>query len=70
MQEQLAIECDSWEFHGDRDAFEADRVRGARLVALGWRVMQITWRQLEQQREHVLNRIREALAFRTEKILK
>ncbi len=66
--QQLALECESWEFHGDREAFETDRVRAARLVALGWRVMPITWRQLDEQRGKVLNRIREALAFRTEKI--
>jgi very-short-patch-repair endonuclease/predicted transcriptional regulator of viral defense system len=64
-EQQLALECDGYQFHGDRETFERDRVRAARLVALGWRVMPVTWRQLDEQRDNVIARIRQALRFRT-----
>ena len=62
--QHLAVEADSFEFHGDRAAFERDRVRVCRLAALGWRVMPVTWRQLDEQPKKVLGRIREALEAR------
>ncbi len=62
----LAIECDGYETHGDRESFENDRFRAARLVALGWRVMALTWRQVEQQPTKVIERIRQALRFRSQ----
>src|SRR4051812_31872589 len=50
--QRLVAELDSWEFHGDRGAFERDRERDAALQAAGYRVVRITWRRLtEQQRE-------------------
>lgn len=64
-EHRLALECDGYQFHGDRETFERDRVRAARLVALGWRVMPLTWRQLDEQRDNVIERIRQALEFRT-----
>ncbi len=63
---QLAIEADGFLHHGDREAFERDRVRNSRLAALGWRVMPLTWRQLDSQPARVVERIRRALAFRSE----
>ena len=50
--------------------FEKDRLRTSRLVALGWRVMPVTWKQLDEQRDQVVQRIRLALGFRTESIAK
>ena len=63
-KESLAIECDGFASHGDREAFENDRMRMQRLVALGWRVFPVTWRHLEEQPKHVVERIREALKLR------
>ncbi|MDP2269226.1 MAG: type IV toxin-antitoxin system AbiEi family antitoxin domain-containing protein [Archangium sp.] len=63
-EQSLAIECDGYEHHGVREAFDDDRLRTARLVALGWRVMPITWKHVTEQRTKVLARIKEALAFR------
>ena len=60
--QRLAVEVDGFEFHGDREAFERDRVRNSRLAALGWRVVQVTSRQLDDERR-VADRIRRALAF-------
>jgi very-short-patch-repair endonuclease len=45
-QPRLIVEFDSWEFHRERSAFETDRARDRKLVAAGWRVIRITWRQL------------------------
>jgi very-short-patch-repair endonuclease len=45
---KLAVELDSYQFHGTRAAFERDRVRDAKLQAMGYRIIRITWRRLEQ----------------------
>lgn len=44
---RLIVELDGYESHGTRAAFERDRARDRRLVADGWRVARITWRQIE-----------------------
>jgi very-short-patch-repair endonuclease len=62
----LALEADGFEFHSDRATFEKDRVRNARLAAQGWRVLPVTWRQLDEQPIRVLARIRQALEHRTQ----
>jgi very-short-patch-repair endonuclease len=43
---RLVVEVDGYRFHSDRAAFENDRRRDATLVALGYRVVRVTWRQL------------------------
>jgi very-short-patch-repair endonuclease len=45
-QQRLVVECDGFAAHGTRRAFEDDRARDRALVADGWRVVRITWRQL------------------------
>jgi very-short-patch-repair endonuclease len=42
-------ELDGYATHAGRMAFEADRDRDRRLVAAGWRVVRITWRQLHHE---------------------
>ncbi len=64
-EQDLAIECDGFETHGTREAFENDRVRATRLAALGWRIFPVTWRQLDEHPADVLKRLREALGFRS-----
>lgn len=64
VERGLAIECDGWESHGTRDAFDNDRKRTQRLLALGWRVMPITWKHLTDEPEKLVKRVREALAYR------
>ncbi len=44
--QHLVVEADSFEHHGERTAFEADRARDAHLATLGYRVIRVTWRQL------------------------
>ncbi len=43
----LIVECDGWEFHNDRQAFEDDRERDAENLRHGLRTMRITKDRLE-----------------------
>jgi very-short-patch-repair endonuclease len=60
--ERLIVEVDSREFHLNGRAFEADRLKDAELVAAGYRVIRVTYRQLKQDPAGVAKRIRRALA--------
>jgi very-short-patch-repair endonuclease len=44
--QKLVVEVDGFAYHGNRAAFERDRRKDAALVAAGYRVVRITWRQL------------------------
>jgi hypothetical protein len=59
---RLVVELDSWQFHGDRGAFERDRERDAVLQAGGYRVVRITWRMLDEEPSRVASLIRRLLA--------
>ena len=41
----MIVETDGWAAHGHRRAFERDRDRDAHLVALGYVILRVTWRQ-------------------------
>ena len=43
---RVAVETDGWATHGRRQGFEDDRARDAFLLAAGWRVLRVTYRQL------------------------
>jgi very-short-patch-repair endonuclease len=47
--QRLIVELDGHASHSPTHAFELDRARDRRLEAAGWRVIRITWRQLEQE---------------------
>ena len=58
----IVVECDGWAAHGlDRDQFEFDRVRDADLVAGGYHVVHVTWRQVMQQQALAAERIRRVI---------
>ena len=59
---RLAVEADSYVHHGTRTAWSADHARNAELVAAGWRVLAITWDDLERRPHRVVRLIRDALA--------
>lgn len=59
--QRLAIEADGEEAHGTRGAFQSDRQRDQRLVAAGYRVARVTWRQAEDETSAVIARIRRML---------
>jgi very-short-patch-repair endonuclease len=45
-ERRLIVELDGREVHGTERAFETDRERDRLLLADGWRVMRLTWRQV------------------------
>lgn len=59
---RVAVEVDGYEFHRGRPAFERDRRRDGVLTGAGWRVLRITWRQLERRPEAFLVQLAGALA--------
>jgi very-short-patch-repair endonuclease len=44
--ERLVIELDGWAYHADRDQFELDRRRDARLSARGFHVLRFSYQQV------------------------
>jgi very-short-patch-repair endonuclease len=57
----LIAEIDGYTFHRARLSFERDRARDADLIASGFRVMRITWRQLNDEPGVTLDRVVRAL---------
>jgi very-short-patch-repair endonuclease len=62
-EQRLIVEIDGYATHGDRTAFERDRRRDQALVAAGYRVIRITWRQLTTEPYAVIARLAQALAI-------
>lgn len=61
-KERLIVELDGRAVHGTRKAFEDDRERDRQLIAGGWRVMRVTWRQLQNQADAVASDLRKTLS--------
>jgi predicted transcriptional regulator of viral defense system len=59
--ERVALEADSYEFHGTRQAFERDRRRDQLLRLAGYQPVRITWRQLSRHPEQVEELLRRLL---------
>ena len=47
-ERRLIIELDGWAYHRTRAQFEEDRRRDRHLAAKGWRVIRVTWRDLDE----------------------
>ncbi len=60
--ERLVVEVDGHASHSSRAAFEHDRRRDQCLLAAGYRVMRVTWRQLLHDPLAVIARLAQALA--------
>jgi very-short-patch-repair endonuclease len=45
---RIAIECDGYQFHSGRHAFDSDRARRNVLTAMKWTVLHATWTDVEQ----------------------
>ena len=61
---RLIVELDSRAAHETRAAFETDRDRDRRLQAVGWRVVRITWRQLQDDPARVAYDLRSLLNYK------
>jgi very-short-patch-repair endonuclease len=60
--QRLVVEFDGRQFHAHPAAFERDRRRDQVLLAAGYRVLRVTWRQLEDEPVALAVRIGQALA--------
>lgn len=58
---EIAIELDSWQWHGSRESFESDRLRQNDLVQAGWVGLLITDRQLRGAPHRVVQTIRRTI---------
>lgn len=61
----VVIECDGFDFHSDRNAWEDDRRRLSRLAACGLRVVHVSARQMKEQAKAVIVNVRNALQAAT-----
>jgi very-short-patch-repair endonuclease len=59
---RLIVECDGWDTHATRAAFERDRARDAWLTAEGYRVVRLTWRRVVDEPDDVAGLLRALLA--------
>jgi very-short-patch-repair endonuclease len=62
LDHRLVVEVDGFAFHSSRTAFERDRARDADLTARGFRVIRVTWRQLQREPHAVVATLAAALA--------
>jgi len=60
--QRLAVELDSWAWHHDRAAFEADRARSTRLAQAGWTPVRFTHAQVVDRPHDVATTLRTLLA--------
>jgi hypothetical protein len=60
--QRLVVETDGNRFHSTRRAIERDRRKEADLVRAGYRVLRVTWSQIEHTPEVVVLTLRAALA--------
>jgi predicted transcriptional regulator of viral defense system len=61
-QARLNVETDGKKFHRTAQAFERDRYNDQRMIAAGWRVIRITWKQLERDPHRMVALIAAQLA--------
>jgi len=61
---RLVIEIQSVRFHAGPDEWRAWMEREAELVAVGWRVLQVTARDIRARPDHLVDRILRALGHR------
>ena len=60
----VVVEIDGWDGHSSRLAFERDRLKAATLTSHGLTVIPITGRQLRDDPDGVIDRLRRAIARR------
>ncbi len=58
---RLAIEADSYRYHSSLRDWSLDRIRNNELVAIGWRILPITFHELSTKPEIVIDHVVRAL---------
>jgi hypothetical protein len=61
-EERVTVELDGRSVHGTKKRFESDRQRDRILVAEGYRIVHVTWRQLQKEPGEIVADLRMALA--------
>ncbi len=61
-RQRVIVEVDSRGVHDTQGSFESDRARDRALQVLGWRVIRITWRQLQHEADAIAADLRRLLA--------
>jgi len=61
-ERKLVLEVDGYAYHGHHAAFERDRRRDQTLAAAGYRVIRVTWHQLQREPLAVVARLAQALS--------
>jgi very-short-patch-repair endonuclease len=62
VEQRVAIEADGFRWHSSRQQWDRDRARNNALAMLGWTVIHVTWLQLRDRPEEVLEAIRATLS--------
>ena len=62
-ERRLAIEADGYRWHSSRVSWDRDIERRNRLTATGWRVVHVTWSDVEDRPGEVVERVRRALTL-------
>lgn len=57
----VAVELDSWRFHGGRWQFHQDRRKGLAISKAGMELVRLTWWQLKREQDHVYEALVAAL---------
>ncbi len=60
-EERVVVELDSRSVHGTKKRFESDRQRDRILVAEGYRIVHVTWRQLQKEPGAIVADLKAAL---------
>ena len=63
-RERVIVEIDGWDFHSDRESFEADREKDAAALALGIETVRLTSARMESDPEAEAQRMLRILANR------
>ena len=61
---RLVVECDGWDFHNDRQAFEYDRERDATMLLHGIATVRLTRRRLRRDPDREAARLHAIIASR------
>lgn len=62
-RERLVLETDGMRFHSTPRQIERDRRKEAELVRAGYRIVRMTWRQIEREPPTVAMTLRAALGI-------
>ena len=62
LEQKVAVELDSYEYHRGRAAFERDRERSSALAAAKWRPIRVTGRRMERDAERLADEVQRLLA--------